>query len=231
MAENNQLSPDDIQEIFGSVMKAAEAEIKQKPAAAAPEPPAPSVSEEQDTEDFLKRAREIEKEFAKKTESSAVTTSAGIILGETEKEAMIRMYEELSSELRLVLLSLTSEKAVNNMMLRSLEKTALIHPVLKNTNWDSDGKLKENGSIDVERLMKNIKQESGGPAEKTAAALMELIAVRLKAVKAGMGAEGLAKAAAAINKKFLIAEAGYPKTVSNLIKDKVTGPAFQKTGL
>ena len=43
-----------------------------------------------------------------------------------------------------------------------------------------------------------------------------------------MGAEGFAKAAAAINKKLLIAEAGYPKIVSILIKEKVTGPAVKK---
>jgi len=225
VAENNQLSLDDIQEIFGSVMKAAEAQAPEKTEAAAPAPPAPA---EQDTEDFIRRAREIEKEFAKKTENSNVAAPAGVVLDETEKEAMIKMYEELSSELRLTIMSFTSEKAVNNMMLRSLEKTALAHPVLKNTNWDSDGKLKENGAIDVERLMKNIKQESDGGAEKTAAALMELLAIRFKAVKAAMGAEGLAKAAAAINKKFLIAEAGYPRSVSDLIKGKVTGPAVKK---
>ena len=50
-----------------------------------------------------------------------------------QKGSNDKMYEELSSELRLTIMSFTSEKAVNNMMLRSLEKPALAHPVLKNT--------------------------------------------------------------------------------------------------
>jgi len=229
---DNHLSLEDIQEIFGSVMQVIE---PAKPAAAVipdeKEKPvkkseAPDVLEN-NTDDFMKRAKELEKEFAKQTE--AVQPAAGFgFYGETEKAAMIKMYEEISAELRNILMSSISEKAVNNMMLRSLEKIALMHPVMKNTNWDSDGRLKEDGSVDFERFIKNIQQLGHENIEKAFSAMMELLAMRLKAIKTGTGVESYRKAAAAINKKLMIIEAGYPKAVSVPVRNKVVEAAIKK---
>ncbi|PKL91308.1 MAG: hypothetical protein CVV21_08840 [Candidatus Goldiibacteriota bacterium HGW-Goldbacteria-1] len=232
METDNHLSLEDIQEIFGSVMQVIEpakpaaavmpAE-KEKPAAILEQP----YVQENNTDDFMKRAKELEKEFAKQTEAAQPVSGFGFY-GETEKAAMIKMYEEISAELRNILMSSISEKAVNNMMLRSLEKIALMHPVMKNTNWDSDGRLKEDGSVDFERFIKNIQQFGNENIEKAFSAMMELLAMRLKAIKTGTGVENYKKAAAAINKKLMIIEAGYPKAVSVTVRNKVVEAAIKK---
>lgn len=232
MGSDNHLSMEDIQEIFGSVMQVIE---PSKPAAAVkPEEkeyqiknPEESEMPETDTDDFIKRAKELEKEFAKQTVAAQPLSGFGYF-GETEKAAMIKMYEEISFELRTVLMRTISEKNVNNMMLRSLEKTALIHPVLKNTNWGSDGRLKEDGSVDFERLMKNIEQAGDNKIEKTLSAMMELMAIRFKAVKTGMGAENFKKASELINKKLMIIEAGYPKAVASSLRSRVFEEAVKR---
>jgi len=230
---DNHLSLEDIQEIFGSVMQVIKEE---KPAAAvmpaekentAKKHEEPEVPEN-NTDDFMKRAKELEKEFAKNTEAQPAAAAGFGFFGETEKAAMIKMYEEISDELRNILMSSISEKTVNNMMLRSLEKTALIHPVLKNTNWDSDGKLKEDGSVDFERFMKNIEQTGNEKIEMVFSAMMELLMMRLKAVKSGTGVENYNRASAAIIKKLMIIEAGYPKTVAVSLRNKVVEAAIKK---
>ncbi|MBN2753426.1 MAG: hypothetical protein JXR81_01030 [Candidatus Goldbacteria bacterium] len=232
MESDNHLSLEDIQEIFGTVMQAVKEE-KTAPAVLPPgneifktkqETPGP---DETNTDDFIKRAKELEKEFAKQIETARPLSGFGFF-GETEKAAMIKMYEEISFELRAVLMKTISEKNVNNMMLRSLEKTALIHPVLKNTNWGGDGRLKEDGSVDFERLMKNIEQAGDNKIEKTLSAMMELMAIRFKAVKTGMGAENFKKASELINKKLMIIEAGYPKAVALSLRGRVFEEAVKK---
>lgn len=232
MEADNHLSIEDIQEIFGSVMQV----IKEEKIAPAVVPSGKEIFKikqetpepaETDTDDFIKRAKELEKEFAKQTEASQPAAGFGFY-GETEKAAMIKMYEEISEELRSILMSSISEKAVNNMMLRSLEKTALVHPVLKNTNWGSDGKLKEDGSVNFERFMKNIEQMESEKIEKVFSAMMELLAMRLKAIKTGTGVESYKKVSAAINRKLMIIEAGYPKAVSVPVRNKVVEAAIKK---
>jgi hypothetical protein len=61
--------------------------------------------------------------------------------------------------------------------------------VLKDANWKMDGSLREDGSVDPERLLKNV----GGLAAATRvdeylAGLGELLSIRFKAVEAGLGA-------------------------------------------
>jgi hypothetical protein len=61
--------------------------------------------------------------------------------------------------------------------------------VLKDANWRMDGSLREDGSVDPERLQKNASTiPAGTRVEEYLAGLRELLSIRFKAVEAGLGA-------------------------------------------
>jgi hypothetical protein len=80
-------------------------------------------------------------------------------------------------------------KAATNMLTKTVEKARAKAPVvLKDANWKMDGSLRDDGSVDSERLLKNV--GSLAPVGRVAgylAGLRELVSLRIKAVEAGLG--------------------------------------------
>jgi hypothetical protein len=237
------LSLDDIKEIFGSVMSVAGEEIKKAEEAVKPRvinirtedtassaaKTAEPVQEETkkdgfEVEELVRRAREIEKQIS--SEKSGPSFSG--FADESEVTAMINLYNEISGELGKTLVVFISEKMVDNMMLRSLEKTAINHVILKNTNWDSEGKLHEKGDVDVDRMSKNMKNAGSASEIQAAEALCSLTQMRLKAVKTGIGAEKYNTAKEAVLAKLKEIGGGFPETSFAFVKDKIIIPAIER---
>jgi hypothetical protein len=237
------LNLEDIKEIFGSVMSVAGEEIKKaeesvKPrvvfskaeeTASEPARTAEPVREETkkegfEVEELVKRAREIEQQIS--AEKSGPSFSG--FTDESDVTAMIKLYNEISEELGKTLVAFISEKTVDNMMLRSLEKTAINHVILKNTNWDSEGKLHEKGDVDVERMSKNMKTAGSAAEIQAAEALCSLTQMRLKAVKTGIGPDKYNTAKEAVLSKLKDIRGGFPETSFAFVKDKIIIPAIER---
>jgi len=107
-----------------------------------------------------------------------------------ENDAFCFMLDETRKAMFTFLAPLIGIKAATNMLNKTVEKARAKAPVvLKDGNWKMDGGLREDGSVDPERLLKNV---SGLPAGSRVtdylAGLRELISLRIKAVEAGLGA-------------------------------------------
>jgi hypothetical protein len=107
-----------------------------------------------------------------------------------ENEAFCFMLDETRKAMFTFLAPLIGIKAATNMLNKTVEKARAKAPVvLKDANWKMDGSLRDDGSVDPERLLKNV---SGLPAGSRAAdyisGLRELCSLRIKAVEAGLGA-------------------------------------------
>jgi hypothetical protein len=107
-----------------------------------------------------------------------------------ENEAFCFMLDETRKAMFTFLAPLIGIKAATNMLNKTVEKARAKAPVaLKDANWKMDGSLREDGSVDPERLLKNA---SSLPAASRVAdyltGLKELCSLRVKAVEAGLGA-------------------------------------------
>lgn len=107
-----------------------------------------------------------------------------------ETEAFCAMVDESRKIMFTFLAPLIGIKAATNMLNKTVEKARSKAPVvLKDANWRMDGSLREDGSVDSERLFKNV---SGLPAatrvQDFLAGLRELVSLRFKAVEVGLGA-------------------------------------------
>lgn len=107
-----------------------------------------------------------------------------------ENDAFCFMLDETRKAMFTFLAPLIGIKAATNMLNKTVEKARAKAPVvLKDGNWKMDGSLRDDGSVDPERLLKNV---SGIPAGTRVsdylAGLRELISLRIKAVEAGLGA-------------------------------------------
>jgi len=107
-----------------------------------------------------------------------------------ENEAFCSMIEETRTIMFSFLVPLIGIKATNNMLNKSVEKARDKAPVvLKDANWQMDGTLREDGSIDAERVLKNIAALAPSTrVDDYLAGLRELVGLRLRAVEAGLGA-------------------------------------------
>jgi hypothetical protein len=70
-----------------------------------------------------------------------------------------------------------------------LERVQRNHPILKNVHWSPGGDLVDNGTIEVNRFVKNAEALPGDQdaVAVAKAALLELVTVRLSAVEQGLG--------------------------------------------
>ncbi len=195
-------------------------EVKQEPAAV-----------DNSADDLIKRAAEIEKEMKAAQDMAA---PAGVPA--TAPKDIIEVLEGFDEIRRIMSAELTAvidKKNVENMMLRTLEKSALAYPVLKNTNWSADGNLRVNGSIDNERMAKNI--EACAMAHDEAArtveeALTGLLFLRFKSVKAGLGRDKYADLSKKLSDKMKIIEGGYGAAAVSALKNRIFTTAVKRGG-
>jgi hypothetical protein len=106
-----------------------------------------------------------------------------------ENEAFCAMLDETRAEMIGFLVPLIGIRATNNMLNKSVEKARAKAPVvLKDANWRMDGTLREDGSVDPERLLKNaVGLPEATRMDEYLAGLHELVGLRIRAVEAGLG--------------------------------------------
>jgi len=107
-----------------------------------------------------------------------------------ENENFCAMLDETRKVMFTYLAPLIGIKAANNMLNKSVEKARSKAPiVLKDANWRMDGTLREDGSVDPERLLKNVASlPAATRVPDYLAGMHELVSLRIKAVEAGLGA-------------------------------------------
>jgi len=213
-----------------------------------------------EVDDLIKRAEQIKKELemearqeaekAKQARSAApkiiataipkavpepqakTTTPTGELDYNLEKNVVdiAQAYDEVRKIIYAELMASCGEKACNAMLLKTLEKAAFGNFVFKNTNWDSEGNLKEDGAIDMERLVRNIRGLGPNVRLKTEMeeGLTGLLFNRLKAIKLGLGNEKYETVKTKILKRINIIEAGYRKEIMDAIKNNIIAPAIKK---
>ncbi|HTB23599.1 MAG TPA: hypothetical protein VK914_12960 [bacterium] len=131
---------------------------------------------------------EFEKEQASKVAAQPVAPLTDI--DASENEAFCTMLDETRMVMLAFLVPLIGIKATTNMLNKSVEKARTKAPVvLKDANWQMDGTLREDGSVDPDRLLRNAANLSPPTrVDEYLAGLRELVDLRLKAVEAGLGA-------------------------------------------
>jgi hypothetical protein len=107
-----------------------------------------------------------------------------------ENDAFCFMLDETRKAMFTFLAPLIGIKAATNMLNKTVEKARAKAPVvLKDANWKMDGSLRDDGSVDPERLLKNVSSlPAGSRAADYITGLRELCSLRIKAVEAGLGA-------------------------------------------
>jgi actin-related protein len=107
-----------------------------------------------------------------------------------ENEAFCLMLDETRKAMFTFLAPLIGIKAANNMLNKSVEKARTKAPIaLKDANWRMDGSLRDDGSVDPERLLKNVANlPVATRVNDYLTGFHELVAIRIKAVEAGLGA-------------------------------------------
>lgn len=237
------ISKEDLDEIFGG--SSLLSKKKNEPAAPSREKEfgektaveAPADKKEEDVfdgdaevDELIKRAGEIEKQFSPPP-APAGRLEFRDFFDEEILIQIIEVFEEIRKVIHADLSSRIGPRPVNNMFLRTLEKAAVKYTVLKNTNWDSGGKLREDGSINSGKFLKNVDFYSDKIKEidrEAEEALGTLLYMRLKSVKLGLGAEKYEAVKKNFLKRVRVAEAGYKSGVINFIKDKIIEPAVRR---
>ncbi len=149
-------------------------ELKLKPAA----PPVTEHERMRRREETLKKLEESKKQSAEYQASlakRAVLETSAAITTHAEKLELLKMFE-LSQEVFAKLLSkLIKRRAVETMMARTLEKAAKVHAeVLKKSNVNQAGKTREDGSLEIPRVMANINAMMTGEEKRTEKFFMAL---------------------------------------------------------
>ena len=153
----------DIAEIFGGAVKKQQEAKQENP----PQQPIIAPLPEPDPEMKVTFAPDIKREDEFEIPPPAPAPAIqgeNIFLYEDTALQALNVFEELRKTLHAEVLAHADKKAVDNMMLRSLEKSAVCHTAIKDCSWSSAGELRTDGSVDTERFMKNISQF--GPAEQ-----------------------------------------------------------------
>ncbi len=95
-----------------------------------------------------------------------------------ENEAFCFMLDETRKAMFTFLAPLIGIKAATNMLNKTVEKARAKAPVvLKDANWKMDGSLRDDGSVDPERLLKNVSSlpaghSGGGLSDRIEGALL-----------------------------------------------------------
>lgn len=107
-----------------------------------------------------------------------------------ELEAFLWMLDETRKAMFTYLAPLIGIKASTNMLSKTVEKARAKAPVLlKDANWKSDGALREDGSVDPERIARNVSAlPAASRVDDFLNGLRELVQLRIKTVEAGLGA-------------------------------------------
>jgi len=109
-------------------------------------------------------------------------------LTETSRLDLLIMFEEARKILFQVVSQLIGAKATLTMLAKTFEKSRTKHPkTYRNSNWKSDGSLREDGSLDKDRTLRNL-QDIPVPnrSEELISALADLLALRLSAIEQGL---------------------------------------------
>ncbi len=108
-----------------------------------------------------------------------------------EADAFCHMLDESRKAMFTFLAPMIGIKAANNMLNKTVERARAKAPiVLKDVNWRVDGSLREDGSVDTDRIYKNVQGISVATrADDFVAGLKELTQLRIKAVEVGLGAK------------------------------------------
>ncbi len=143
-------------------------------------------------------------------------------------ESIIKNIFEFNEELRKIiekeLIEILPERTVFNMLLRTLEKTAVNYLILRNTNFSKSGEIRKNGSIDTERLAENIEKYKTQIMEldkEIEGALKTLFNMRMGAIKSGLGQKYYESIKANILKKINMIKAGYKQAIFNFFKNNI----------
>lgn len=101
----------------------------------------------------------------------------------------LMLYDEFRDIIAHELRDLVGEKKTYTMLARTVELARGKYPeVFRNANWDKDGNLLENGSVDSHRILENKNAMDPQKADAVIdAALSALINLRLQAVEKGLG--------------------------------------------
>ncbi len=197
-----------------------------------------SAEDDYEIDDLIKRAEKIKQQLEQESAPPKTTQEleqepfAAEIDYKNEKNIseLAGAFDELRKIIQDELTVACGERAAKAMLLKTLEKTAFGNFVFKNTNWDSDGKLREDGMIDMERLVRNIKML--GPTVRIKTEIEEgmtgLLFLRLKAVKIGLGKEKYEVVKGKIMKRIQIIEAGYSREIMGIIKNNIIAPSLKK---
>jgi hypothetical protein len=107
-----------------------------------------------------------------------------------ENEAFCDMLDETRKAMFTFLAPLIGIKQANNMLNKTVEKARSKAPiVLKDANWRMDGGLREDGSVDPERLLKNVGSlPAATRIHDYLDGMRELVSLRFRAVEQGLGA-------------------------------------------
>jgi hypothetical protein len=186
-----------------------------------------------DVDDLVKRAKEIEAEL-KGSEPAAATAPEATYkeaVGPKHMKELLAGFDELRRVMYSELEGIIDKKAVENMLLRTLEKSATSFFILKNTNWSHDGNLRMDGSIDTERFMKNTEADAAMIGEVDRAmeeALCGLLFLRLKSIKLGLGKDKYSAICSRLVEKMEIIKAGYGAGSAGVLKNRVLAQAIIK---
>jgi hypothetical protein len=193
----------DIIDIFGSAI-AEKTELK-KINAGSPIEPLPEI----DVDLISQKEKSVEKpDFKNENNLAELITFANEEAGILKKE--LKKY--------------ISEKLIDNMLLRSLEKMALQSFLFKNSNWNAEGNLRTDGTIDVERVIKNFlnyKNEPEKIEKEIETSLFMLVSFRLKAIKAVFEKNKYDVFLTDFIKEKNVIEQGYKKSVTAFFNKKV----------
>ena len=239
--EETKISGEELGEIFGGFTAVREEPVKALKTEAEPacekrpkvvhdkfaqfEKPADAPVEEKfvtDVDELVKRAGELEKEA--KINDIAMGAKG------VEPAKVAEFFEEIRKMTVSELEAKIERKALENMMLRTLEKTAACHALLKNTNWDPDGNLRLNGAIDMARFIKNIQAcaDKNGPDAVMADTFTALLYSRLNSIKQGLGPDVYSALKDKLHKKTDSIGAGYGAGTAHYFRNNILAPAISK---
>lgn len=108
-----------------------------------------------------------------------------------ENTAFNYMLDETRKSMFTFLAPMIGIKAASNMLNKTVEKARANAPVLlKDANWKMDGSLREDGSVDSERLLLNVQKiPVATRVDDFINGIHVLVAMRIKSVEAGLGAK------------------------------------------
>jgi chemotaxis protein histidine kinase CheA len=116
---------------------------------------------------------------------------AMIDIESAENDKFMLMLDETRKSMFTFLAPMIGIKAATNMLNKTVEKVRSVSPVLfKDANWKMDGSLREDGSVDPERMLANVQKIGiATRVDDFVGGLHSLVLMRVKSVEAGLGAK------------------------------------------